>query len=128
MGDITKTLMPAVLGPGTITAGGGMKAPLNVTTLTTADTLKFERGCSQYLFLRNATAGSITVTLDGDDASNMYQVDGYGTRSLTAGYSIVLAVAAVVLVPLESIRGYLDGVVNVISTAPGLQAAFISYI
>lgn len=128
MADITKTLMPAVMGPGTITAGGGMKAPLTVTTLGTADTLRFERGCGQYLFLRNPTGGSITVTLDGQDASNMYQVDGYGTRSLTAGYAITIAAGASYLVPLGTISGYLVGTVDVTSTGAGVQAALISYI
>ena len=128
MAEITKTLMPAILGPGTITSGGGIKAPLTMTTLGLADTLKFEKGCGQYLFLRNGTGGSITVTLDGQSASTMFATEGYGTRTLGAGYVIVMAIGDKAMIPLESISGYLEGTVGVTCTAVGIRAALISYI
>lgn len=127
MAALTKNLMPSLVGPGTITAGGGVKAPLTIATLTLADTMTFEDGAHQYLFLRNPTGGSITVTLDGQGVYGTYAVPGYGTRPAISGYAVTLAAGESYLVPLESIRAFLVGTVDVTSTGAGVQAAIISY-
>ncbi len=81
------------------------------STLSADDTITLAPGKAQLLVLRNATAGALTVTVDGD-AGTTASIPGYGTVSVAAGYPIVLAAGEQKAVILSSISLYCQGVVH----------------
>lgn len=81
------------------------------STLSADDTITIAPGKAQLLVLRNATAGSLTVTVDGDGGTTA-NIPGYGSVSLTAGYPIVLAAGEQKAVILSSISLFCQGVVH----------------
>ena len=81
------------------------------STLSADDTITLAPGKAQLLVLRNATAGALTVTVDGD-AGTTASIPGYGTVSVAAGYPIVLAAGAQAAVILSTIGLYCQGVVH----------------
>jgi hypothetical protein len=108
----------------TLITGTGARA-LTATTLTAADTLVYKEGADQILILRNGTAGALTVLIDGD-ASVPVQVPGLGAVPTAAGFSTgAIAAGASVAIPLDSIRAFLLGVVNV-TGGTGITATLTS--
>lgn len=96
---------------------------VNVTTLGSSDTLSFSSAKKQVLLLINQTAGSLTVTIDGDAGSTV-AIQGLGTVNVAAGTQITVAAGAVRAVYLNSISHYCKG--NVVLTgASGLKAAIM---
>ena len=86
------------------------------STLSADDTITLAPGKCQLLVLRNATAGSLTVTIDGD-AGTTASIPGYGTVSVAAGYPIVLAAGAQAAVILSTISLYCQGAVHLTGAA-----------
>ncbi len=94
--------------------------PAAITTLTASDTITFNPGKKQLLVLRNTTAGSLTVTIDGS-AGTTVQAPGVGTVSVAAGLPIVVGIGLSVAVVLSTISAYCQGVVT-LTGASGLTA------
>ena len=69
-------------------------------------------GKVQLLVLRNATAGSLTATIDGNGGTTV-NAPGLGVVSVAAGYPIVLAAGAQKAVVLSTISAYCQGVVSI---------------
>jgi len=88
-------------------AASGVVGSFDTTesTLSASDTITIAPGKCQLLVLRNATAGSLTVTVDGADGASA-TIPGYGVVSVAAGYPIVLAAGAQKAVILSSISLY----------------------
>ena len=81
------------------------------TTLGASDTFAFTRGKTKLLILRNATGGSLTVTIDGDGATTQLAT-GVGSIDLTSGFSTGAIGAGIVhIIPLDSIASYLAGTI-----------------
>ena len=99
-------------------------ATINKVTLTAADTLVLKPTVSQALFLHNTTAGSLTATIDGTGGTTISPRGLGGTVDVSAGKPIVVAAGAVVMVDLQSISAFCQGVVNVTGGA-GLIAWII---
>lgn len=94
------------------------------TTLGASDTFVYNRGQGQRLTLRNPTAGSLTVLIDGASATTITP-NGYGgTLDVSAGYSIVLAAGAMKCVNLDKISAFLTGTVAVTGAA-GVVASLV---
>jgi hypothetical protein len=90
-------------------------APVTIvkTTLSAADTLSYSPSKLQTLFLRNTTASPVTVTIDGDGATN-FAPGGIGkTIDLSAGLAVVVPASGLVAVQLRQIARYLSGTVAV---------------
>lgn len=84
-----------------------------ITTLGASDTLPYDRSKSPILILNNTTAGALTPKLDGDGGSTV-PVDGIGDVDVSAGLTLAsIAAGDSVAIPLNSISGYLAGVVTV---------------
>jgi len=82
-----------------------------ITTLSADDTITFNANKKQLLVLRNTTAGSLTVTIDGA-AGTTVTVPGLGNVSVAAGLPIVLAAGVSKAVVLSTVSAYCSGVVH----------------
>ena len=102
--------------------GGSLVRNVTENTLTASDTLTYLPGTGQMLRLRNTTAGALTVTLTGSAAVSKTYADG-GVVNYAAGYSTgsIGATTGDVLIPLDSISGYLQGTVT-ITGGTGIKA------
>jgi len=81
------------------------------STLSSDDTITIASGKCQLLVLRNPTAGSLTVKIDGTGGTSV-KVNGIGVVTVSGGYDIVLAAGAQAAVVLETIREYCKGTVH----------------
>lgn len=117
--------MPAITA--TSMTGSGVRV-MSETTLTASDTLAYEPGApGAILVLRNPTGGALSPVITGSAASTSIPVDGYGTVS-AASYAVgSIAAGAARVIPLDSIRRYLEGNVT-ITGGTGLVAAFLRYV
>jgi hypothetical protein len=94
------------------------------TTLTSSDTLTYNRGA--ILELRNPTAGALVPNIKGASATTA-SLPGYGTVSLTAGYTFPsIAAGASFNLPLDSVSEYLKGVITV-TLGGGLVARLLEF-
>ncbi len=113
----------------TITAtslsGLGVRAMTEIT-LTASDTLPYDPNISgSVLILRNPTAGAVSPTLTGNQASASIQVPGYGVVSAASGLAIgSIPAGAARCIPLDAIRHYLVGTVT-ITGGTGLVASYL---
>lgn len=98
------------------------KFAVAATTLTGADTLVYKSAVRQVLYLSNSTAGSVTVTIDGDGGTTVTPPGQGGTIDVSAGYAIAIAAGTVQAVALLNIRNFLQGVVNVSGGVAGVTA------
>lgn len=108
------------------TTGGGVGVrAVTETTMTSSDTLVYRQGAGQQLRLRNTTAGAMTVTLTGSDAVAR-NFEG-GTVNFAAGYPTgsIAATTGDVVIPLDSISGYLLGTVT-LTGGTGIKASIVS--
>ncbi len=92
----------------------------NESTLTASDTITFNSAKLQLLVLRNATAGSLTATIDGDGGTTV-TVPGVGVVNVAAGYGITIPAGETRAVVLSSISAYCQGTVT-ITGASGMKA------
>jgi hypothetical protein len=84
-----------------------------------SNTLTYSASRRQVLFVRNASASSVTLTLDGADAPATVKVEGTGaTFNSATGASIPVAAGATVAIPLSNYRTYLVGAVTLDVSAP----------
>lgn len=78
-----------------------------------SNTLTYLPTAKQMLFVRNGSASSITLSLDGADAPDTVKVPGTGSAfSTAAGASVTVAAGATVAIPLANYRAYLVGAVT----------------
>lgn len=103
--------------------GGSFVRPRVTNTLTASDTFVYTAGTGQVLFLRNTTAGPLTVTLTGSGAVTR-QYPGGGVVNFAAGYStgVIPATTGDVEIPLDSISEFLAGTITV-TGGTGITAA-----
>jgi hypothetical protein len=95
-----------------ITASGQIGAfTATESTLSASDTITVLPGKTQLMVLRNATAGSLTLNIDGAGGTTL-DVLGYGVVSLASGLNIVLAAGEQKAVILSTINSFLQGVVT----------------
>lgn len=98
-------------------------ATVSETDLTGTDTLGARQGI---LFLRNTTAGSVTINIDGDGATTK-DVPGVGVVDLSAGYDITVAAGATRAINLGNISAYLTGqTIDVTGGAAGVFASVVN--
>lgn len=96
-----------------------------VTTLSSSDTLTYDPSKKQLLVLRNTTAGSLTLTIDGD-AGTSVGVPGVGSVSVSSGVNVTVGAGASKSVMLSSISAYLQGVVT-LTGASGMTAQLFNF-
>lgn len=106
-------------------AGLGVRV-MTETTLTASDTLAYDATkTGSILVLRNPTGGALSPTITGSLAASAIPVSGYGNVSAAAGLAVgSIAAGAARVIPLDSIKRYLDGTVT-ITGGTGLVAAFL---
>ena len=94
------------------------------TTLGASDTLVYKP--KAILELRNPTGGALAPNIKGAAATTA-TLPGYGTVSLTAGYTFPsIAAGASYNLPLDTISEYLKGVITV-TLATGIVARLIEF-
>lgn len=93
------------------------------TTLTASDTLTFQQGGDQILFMYNTTASPITVTLTGTAPVSL-SPDGYGgTISTAGGKAITVPASGSTHLELDDIWAFLAGTgVVTVTGGTGLTA------
>jgi hypothetical protein len=112
----------AVIAPTSMLGSGG-RAVVE-TTLTSSDTLVYNP--KAVLELRNPTAGALVPNIKGAAATTA-SLPGYGTVSLTSGYTMPsIAAGATAAVPLDSISEYLKGTITV-TLGVGLVARLLEF-
>lgn len=78
-----------------------------------SNSLQYIASRKQVLYVRNGSASSVTLTLDGDGAPATIKVPGTGaTFNSATGASIPVAAGATVAIPLGNYRAYLVGAVT----------------
>lgn len=109
----------------TAMTGAGVRV-MTETTLTASDTLAYDPGTpGSILVLRNPTGGALSPTITGSTASASIAVSGYGTVSAASGLAVgSIAAGAARVIPLDTIKLYLEGTVT-ITSGTGLVAAFL---
>ena len=115
----------AVIAP-TSMQGGGVRATVK-TTLTASDTLPYAAGSGQVLILRNPTGGALSPLIDGADGTTI-NFPGVPAVSVAGGYAVgsIAATTGEVAIPLDTISGYLQGVVT-ITGGTGLVASLLTF-
>lgn len=94
------------------------------TTLDGTDTFTYNASKTQYLVLRNDTAGALTPNVDGDGATTQY-VAGIGDVDLTGGYTFAsIGIGDTVIVDLADIKAYLAGTIAM-TGGTGLTASLL---
>ena len=114
----------AVIAHTTLTGAGERDA--TITTLGASDTFVFAAGKNQVLLLNNVTVGALTPLIDGAGGTTV-AVPGIGSVSVADGYQLAsVAAAGYVVIPLDSINKYLQGVIT-ITGATGMEATILGY-
>jgi hypothetical protein len=98
------------------------KFAVGPTALTGADTLVYNSGKLQTLYLYNTTGASVTVTIDGSTGTTVSPPGLGNTVDVSAGYAIAIAAGTVQAVALSSIRAFLSGTVAVTGGVAGVTA------
>jgi len=103
--------------------------PVTVTTTasTASDTLVYVANTMQVLEIRNTTAGSLDVTIDGSGATTISPPGYGGTINIATGKVISVAANATVLVNLDSIGAFLQGTIAITNTGSAGQLVFALY-
>lgn len=116
----------ALLNP-TALAAGGVRTVTELT-LTASDTFVYDAGRpGSILYLRNPTGGALSPTITGSTASASIAVAGFGSVSAATGLAVgSIPAGAARVIPLDSIRLYLDGTITITGGA-GLVASFLQY-
>jgi hypothetical protein len=112
----------AVIAPTSMTGSGARV--VTETTLTSSDTLVYKP--KAILELRNPTGSALVPNIKGATATTA-SLPGYGTVSLTAGYTFPsIAAGASYNLPLDSISEYLKGTITV-TLGVGLVARLLEF-
>ena len=99
----------ATLTPTSMQGSGSRTVTEN--TLTASDTFTYLRGTGQMLLIRNNTAGSITVTIDGADGVAT-AFPGIPSVPIQNGIALAaMGVGVVRIVELDKVWPYLQGVI-----------------
>ena len=103
-------------------AGPNWKTP-TINTLSASDTLTYQPGAGQELYLINTTAGALTVTVTGSAGAANTPVIGGGIANYSTGSTLGGAIAAGAgrFVRLDDIPNLLQGNVT-LTGASGLSA------
>lgn len=95
---------------------------LSPTELTGADTLIYNPSMTQTLFIRNDSAASVPIVIDGSLVGSV-ELPGQGRPvDNSAGYSMPVAAGMTRGVTLSSIRNFLTGTVSVTGGGPDVFA------
>lgn len=79
------------------------------TELTGADTLIYSpRATWQVLYIRNESAGSVDIVLDGDTVSTVTYPGQGGPIDNSAGYTITVPAGAIHAVALNMVKSFLN--------------------
>ena len=107
--------------------GAGSRA-VTEFTLTSSDTFAYDSSAPlSLLYVRNPTAGALTLTITGSTASAAIAVKGYGTVSAAGGLSTgSIAAGGARVIPLDSVSEYLAGTITMTGGA-GLVASFLKW-
>ena len=102
---------------------------LTANTLTSSDTFTWTQGTRQVLEPLNTTGGALTVNLLGSAAVAGIDPNGGGTVTYAAGYSTgsIPATTGRVVIPLDSIQGYLAGGTVTVTGGTGITAYLLGY-
>ena len=97
-------------------------------TLTASDTFAYDpTSPNSLLYVRNPTAGALTLTVVGSTASAAIPIPGYGPVSAATGFSTgSIAAGGARVVPLDSVNQFLVGEIT-LSGAAGLVASFLKW-
>lgn len=106
---------------------GGVITPTD-NTLTASDTISWDQNVpNAILVLRNGTAGALSPTIVGSQASAAYPVDGVGPQNLSAGIAVgSIPAGQTRVIPLDSRRQYLQGTIT-ITGGTGLTAHVLTW-
>lgn len=105
--------------------GSGDRA-INETTLTSSDTFVYNPDKNPVLILSNNTAGALTPNIDGDGNAS-YPAPGIGYVDVSGGFDLSeMADGDVVAIPLNSIRAYLSGTIEV-TGGTGIVAQLLEF-
>lgn len=107
-------------------APGGTITPAELV-LTASDTINWpKRRPGSLLILRNTTAGALSPTITGAQASAAIPVKEYGTVSAAAGLAVgSIPAGAMRVIPLDSRKAFLEGALT-ITGGTGLTASLLS--
>lgn len=94
-----------------------------LTTLTASDTITFDPRFKQLLVVRNPTAGSLTLKIDGDGGTTVTK-PGVGPVTVSGGYDIVIPAGESRAVVLGTISDYCQGVVTLTGAATCIAQLF----
>ena len=116
--------MPAITAT---SIGGSLARSKTETTLNgTTDTLVVNSTRNPILCLRNPTGGALSPTIVGSTATTI-SVAGIAPVNVSTGYAVgSIAAGAVVSIPLNTISGYLSGIISVTGGA-GLVATLLEH-
>ena len=103
------------------------QATVTTTNSTASDTLTYAAGTFQVLEIRNTTGTSKTVTITGSTATTIVPPGYGGTLSVAAGKAITVGANATVIVPLDSISGYLSGNITLTNTGVANDLVYALY-
>lgn len=109
----------------TATSMGGTGARVvSRLTLGASDTMTYNASRNPILILDNVTAGALTPNIDGA-AGTTVPVKGVGSVSVASGLTLAsIGAGACVAIPLDSISGYLQGVIT-ITGGTGIKASLL---
>jgi hypothetical protein len=109
--------------PDTSKAVSGAFTPTAILLAVSGDTLTYTTNSGQELFLFNADASPIVVTLDGAGGTTVVVPKTGGTTlDVSAGYAITVAAGQFKAVRLDTIPAFLTGVVSIVA-ATGAQVS-----
>lgn len=93
---------------------GGIITPTD-NTLTASDTISWDQNVpNAILVLRNATAGALSPTIVGSQASPAYPVEGVGPQNLSTGIAVgSIPAGQTRMIPLDSRKQFLQGTITI---------------
>lgn len=97
----------------TLATDGGNPATLARTVLSASDTLTYTAGSRQVVVLFNTTASLVTATIVGSTATTISPAGYGGTISVAAGKPIAVPASSTVLVELDDLSAFLQGVISI---------------
>ena len=105
---------------------GSGELPVTVTTLGASDTLVFKKGVNATLILNNVSGGALTPLIVGADATT-FPASGLGNVDVSGGFQLgSIGVGVTVALPLDSISGYLKGIITV-TGGDAIEAQLLEY-
>ena len=103
---------------------GSVPVLLTEITLDGTDTFVVESSVTQYLHLKNDTAGAIPVTIVGDEAPATHICTGFGEIT-TSDISVNVDVGKTQIIPVSNLQSVLAGTAT-ITGGTGLTASLVT--